>query len=335
MRSMLTTYRKIRRRLSFRHWYHHLTPYFRKIPKGKVGLCLLIYFLLIHPILVMPQFTFVNFCDSGDEPEGWNPSWGHYSVLISGTETLFEGLYVRIPPSKVKINLDGFRGRLVKKGKHQTLRIGGFGDSFAFGWGVEESETFLAQLESLLRKNLQIPVEVLNFGVPAQSLASEVFNLQSRMDYEMDIVLFFITANILSQEPVNRFFERALRISFNTIFIRHTLYFYTRMMAVRYLFEDYQFSEKTIQFFFEKLKHLNVQGGFDLYIIQLGALPREAKVRDLIQENDFHHCHLLGAGSATIPMDRHPNAEGHKRIAHQILECLLTDTHFRERSMLP
>ena len=72
---------------------------------------------------------------------------------------------------KVKINSKGLRAREYEYVKSaNTIRIAVFGDSFTFGEGVQNDETYPAQLEKLFKANRSInsqgrKVEVINFGV--------------------------------------------------------------------------------------------------------------------------------------------------------------------------
>jgi hypothetical protein len=61
----------------------------------------------------------------------------------------------------VRTNSHGFRDREYPP-KASSLRILGLGDSFTFGFGVEEGETFLALVEGALREGA---VEVINAGL--------------------------------------------------------------------------------------------------------------------------------------------------------------------------
>ncbi len=69
----------------------------------------------------------------------------------------------------VAVNALGMRGPERGASKPAgTARILLLGDSFAFGWGVEQDETFGARLERLLTERVG-PVEVLPAAVPGWS----------------------------------------------------------------------------------------------------------------------------------------------------------------------
>ena len=71
----------------------------------------------------------------------------------------------------VRINSKGLRDREFDyKKEKDTYRIGVFGDSFTFGEGVQNNETYPKLLENLLTADQQLSVlgkkiEVLNFGI--------------------------------------------------------------------------------------------------------------------------------------------------------------------------
>jgi hypothetical protein len=72
------------------------------------------------------------------------------------------------------------------------------GDSFAFGWGVEAHETFVARLEENLNRIAQgaLKVEVLNFGVPGYSTFQEVALFKERgVLFDPDEVVVFFVQN--------------------------------------------------------------------------------------------------------------------------------------------
>jgi acetyltransferase AlgX (SGNH hydrolase-like protein) len=63
---------------------------------------------------------------------------------------------------RVETNSLGFRDREYTAATGDTFRILGLGDSFAFGVGVEDEETYLARIESALRERR---VDVVNAGL--------------------------------------------------------------------------------------------------------------------------------------------------------------------------
>ena len=97
-----------------------------------------------------------------------------------------------------RINTLGLRGPETTRAKPAGVyRIAGLGDSFTFGTGVRDDETFLAVLER--RANAAAgrrAVEALNFGVMGYSTAHEVALLRHvALGFEPDLVLLCFFAN--------------------------------------------------------------------------------------------------------------------------------------------
>ena len=109
------------------------------------------------------------------------------------------GLQTTFQKVSVRTNSCGMRGveRSINK-PGETYRIALLGDSFTFGWGVEEEESFAVKLEKNLNRlsNFKPRFEVLNFGVPGYSTFQEVAQFkQVGSDFNPDAVLVFFIEN--------------------------------------------------------------------------------------------------------------------------------------------
>lgn len=107
---------------------------------------------------------------------------------------------------KVRINSKGLRDREFDYQKEpDTYRIGVFGDSFTFGEGVQNNETFPKLLEHLLRADEQLvrtgkKIEVLNFGIGKTGTSHQyALYRQEGKKYDLDLVIIgFLSANDFS-----------------------------------------------------------------------------------------------------------------------------------------
>lgn len=122
-----------------------------------------------------------------------------------GVELTYTGWFLRQPPTTMRTNALGGRGPEVPP-PGERPRVLLLGDSFTFGQGVEEDQTFGAALEKHLRA-LGTEVEVLNFGVPGHSQPQSVALLEQRLlPLRPDLVLLVVFANDLS--PVDSYCAR-------------------------------------------------------------------------------------------------------------------------------
>jgi lysophospholipase L1-like esterase len=80
------------------------------------------------------------------------------------------------------------------------LRILAIGESTTFGWGIDPKNAYPQQLEKLIRDRLGIPVTVFNTGVPAQTSTSILRNIRYQIDqYRPQIVLCLFGTNDLNE----------------------------------------------------------------------------------------------------------------------------------------
>jgi lysophospholipase L1-like esterase len=133
-----------------------------------------------------------------------------------------------------RTNSRGFRGPefLVEK-PVDTFRVLVLGDSFTFGAGVRERDTFVARLRSQLRATAGDTLfEVLNLGVMGFDIADEANLLRTlAVDYQPDLVLFCIFLNDAGGGGAHQAFNAA-QPEWNLPGWRRTLRSVDRLMAI-------------------------------------------------------------------------------------------------------
>ncbi|GEM_PF-4200319 len=118
----------------------------------------------------------------------------HAQVPNPGSQSLLFGQAVRI-------NAEGFRGASPSEQDGTRLRILALGDSWTYGWGVGELQTWPAQLESALQGRGS-DARVYNLGVPGMDTEQEAIWLKARgpaLDPQA-LVLGFNIDDVLSHE---------------------------------------------------------------------------------------------------------------------------------------
>lgn len=91
-----------------------------------------------------------------------------------------------------RLNAQGFRGDdFSLEKKPGTYRIACLGDSFTFGHGVRQEETFPSQLEKILNAETRDGIfEVFNFGVGGYNTEQEAILLEEKvLSYDPDLVI--------------------------------------------------------------------------------------------------------------------------------------------------
>jgi lysophospholipase L1-like esterase len=166
------------------------------------GVARLVGFGATPPVVRNPPVAFVDVEDEA-------------LVFVNRPDSPFESVYAYAdgrPPLVVRgtTNRLGFRGADVPQAKAGTRRIACLGDSYTFGEGVGDDETWPAQLEPALeRARPGVELEVLNCGVNAYDTPQEVRLLETQvLQLAPDVVLlaFFLNdAAIRAEDTVGGF----------------------------------------------------------------------------------------------------------------------------------
>ncbi|MDF0643550.1 MAG: SGNH/GDSL hydrolase family protein [Nitrospira sp.] len=96
----------------------------------------------------------------------------------------------------IRINDLGFRdGEHASEKPADVVRILGLGDSFLFGWGVPEDQTFLRRLEQQLARRTGRRIETINAGVPGWGLNQYYIYLTlmgRQLDPDLVVLAYFV-----------------------------------------------------------------------------------------------------------------------------------------------
>ena len=243
-------------------------------------------------------------------------------------------------------NSGGFRGPYVPMEKSAgTFRIIGLGDSFTFGTGVRNEDTFLFRLqEKLGEMSSGAAIEVLNFGAPGYNTVDEVNLLRIRgLDYDPDMVVicFFLNdtgadvsmRTFNKSEPVDKlpYWRRASRL------LDHVAFLIERKQAARAMSESYRESVNDdargwirTQRALEKARKLSTENDFDLLLVIFPVLWSlsdnypflgvHEKVAAFAERQSIPVLDLLPdfAGFDGPELWVHPNNQHPNEIAHEI-----------------
>ncbi|MEE9126576.1 MAG: GDSL-type esterase/lipase family protein [Planctomycetota bacterium] len=147
--------------------------------------------------------------------------------------TLRPGFDARIGDDHYRVNQLGLRGGPVPLEKPAgTRRILIVGDSYAFGFGVDEPDTLAARLQDDLRKD-HGDVTVLNMGVPGYQTGQELGRLERdgfRLQPDLVILVYYANDNVAASfhyDPERKICyvdELPLPLGFKRFMIRFALY---------------------------------------------------------------------------------------------------------------
>lgn len=248
--------------------------------------------------------------------------------------------------ARVTTNDQGFRGRPRPRARTaRSFRIVGLGDSFMFGLGVADEQTYLARLEERLAAALPFTsVETINLAVPGYNGVMEVQALKSKgLAYRPDLVIIEFVGNDLD---LPNFIRRSrdvwsLRESFLLSLVgerwgrlrspgrargrpRYDLvpapeegededrHFLGDAARVPPQYAD-MVGLESYRAALRELSSLSERGGFRVVFMGWDAVPEERRIRRLAQSLGFHVLNLWP------PLERHLQENGY----HSFLESPL------------
>jgi len=238
---------------------------------------------------------------------------------------LAPNLDVKFQQVSTKTNSHGMRNREVEFEKPENVyRIALLGDSFAFGWGVEEDKIFARVIERQLSKKTGKKIEVLNFGVPGYSTFQEVekFRIHGSKFKPDAVLVYFVDNDFFLPFFIKNFDDKeglGTASDFNKF--RHSKDDKIRNESRRWL--DTIDANRSLV----KLSKMSEEQNFELF---LTVNPRNKIQKDLdrlwaLRENhNIKYLDLrapfvkyvkenkLDPKNLQLPKDPHPNAKKHK-----------------------
>ncbi len=228
-------------------------------------------------------------------------------------------------PYRVRLGEDGFRRVPATTGGAGVVVLG---DSYAFGYGVDDHETFANRLAEALPGR----AEVHNWGVPGYNLVQQVELLRTRgAEADPSVVVLALHPNDFEPSVFARPAEVAwVRASHLYAVLEHLHYVSQDVESLLEASRQRRVAEGRAAF--EKLLALRAERGFELLLFRVSCwsgaddrevaqLLREARRRG-IPTVDLDHPFCGELETHSIPDDGHPTAEGHARLAARLLPSL-------------
>jgi hypothetical protein len=125
------------------------------------------------------------------EPAGtfncWQKGTYYYSRVKPNANCILHSNLAQFPDFVVNTNSLGLRNKEITAKPPNTKRVLFLGDSFTFGWGVEEPDAYPRLVESYLS---DYPIEVINAGRPSSSLGHHyLFLINEGLSLKPDLVV--------------------------------------------------------------------------------------------------------------------------------------------------
>jgi hypothetical protein len=248
---------------------------------------------------------------------------------------VFEGALVEIPPTRVRTSAQGLRDdELAVPLPVGVRRIACRGDSYTFGWGVEQEQGWCHRLDELLGAGWQTA----NLGVPGFNTAQEVRHLE-RVGLALAPDLVVVQHEDGDVEPplshgyMHTFayfavshsaLARLVRTALGPRGVQHQER-WSRVDGVVVGDAGWNGLEASNRAW-DRLAEVASEGGFE--VVVLSDAPQERATRA--------HAEALGIrwelldpafegrprASLLIPVDEHWNAEGHRLVAEHVADRL-------------
>ena len=233
--------------------------------------------------------------------------------LVPGAKILFAGGQSKIAPTEVVVSSQGFRDHMFPERKPANkFRIACLGDSFAFGWGVNQEQAYPKQLELSLA-NLGISAECINMGVPGYGLSQEVRLLKTKgLKFEPDLAIFGVVGDDLAG-------SRIVRIQGSPSLLIRWIRGRSAAEKARNA-ADYVIVEKVLN----DLVRVSAEHHLQVKFVLLTGVPDQNRFLMLLKERNFEVRDLSfvieDPNNQISSRDHHPNAKAHHLYAEKIAE---------------
>ncbi len=157
---------------------------------------LLLIFIFLHNNMIVIKFKIFNLLNKKKVPNcALDLSFDDSNKIFFPNQTIeFTGCNIYLEPTLVKINKYGYRGENFEiKKDNSTLRILTLGDSFTFGWGLNEDQTYPYYLQEILKNKCSKDIEVINLGIPGFNAEDEkdlMLNFGYRLSPDYVLITF-------------------------------------------------------------------------------------------------------------------------------------------------
>lgn len=299
-----------------------------------VFLIVLTVLLFLAILEIILSYTFIKVDKYNNELfkerilEGDTPYKPNAYVIFEGTG------HNKLEPTVVKINSQGLRDYEYSVEKpNNTFRILGFGDSFTWGHGVELDETYLKQLERKLNSvNSKVHYEVLNFGVGGYNTQRSVNLLKTEgLAYKPDMVIVLCSINDIKLPKPIKFDKKNSLL--DRLYISEWVKGKIENFKIRKDVSKIESNPNELWQLIEpsmiELSQMAKENNFTVVLLLLSLHHFPDVYEKSALENGFFIAHFHGKknieGLPVFLKDLHPSPLGHKLIAEELYETLMSN----------
>ena len=166
-------------------------------------------FSLVPVLLLLGLGEVASRAVGGPECAPVSPSAAGWDTMVADQALLWKLEPDRLfesPAGNTTTNSLGLRSPHMPAGK-RGVRVAVTGDSSVFGWGQPDGSTYAEQLEEMLNRAFDVPVQVINMGVPGYS-TEQTLGLMEEVGWSYEPELL-VVHNIFSDCNIDAFQDRA------------------------------------------------------------------------------------------------------------------------------